>query len=189
MPLSKTEFARRLRDLPSAQSTGDRPEVDGKSQRRGRSRGRVSYFGENVFSDLWSGDTRTMIQLITDVVDDVSEATQHGTKAKQIVLPVKPDVQDRVFRNRGGLWLNSHTRNEPTDPKRMKEELVRLQELWPAYKLCGGYGDHLKGCGRSVCCFSKGTSIWTHLHHSRGRNKERSASDGIPRRDHRRVSD
>jgi hypothetical protein len=85
-----------------------------------------------------------MIQLITDVVDDAADVKQNGTKSRQIVLPVQPDVQDRVFRNRGGLWLNSHTRNEPTDPKRMKEELARLQALKPEYRLCGGYGDHLK---------------------------------------------
>lgn len=143
MPLSKTEFARCLRDVPSTQK-GERPEVDGASQRRGRSRGRVTYYGENVFSDLWSGDTRTLIQLLTDVVDDTVEVNQKGTNTGQIVLPVSPDIQDRVFRNRGGLWLNSHTRNEPTDPKRMKEELARLQALRPEYRLCGGYGDHLK---------------------------------------------
>lgn len=144
MPLSKTEFARRLRDLPHTQPLSERPEVDGGSQRRGRSRGRVSYFGENVFSDLWSGDTRTMIQLITDVVGQASEATQGTATTNQISLPVKPEVQDRVFRNRGGEWLNSHTRNEPTDPKRMQEELARLHQLKPDYKLCGVYGDHLK---------------------------------------------
>lgn len=143
MPLSKTEFARRLRDVPSTEK-GERPEVNGASQRRGRSRGRVMYYGENVFSDLWSGDTRTLIQLITDVVDGALEVKQNAENPSQIVLPVSPDIQDRVFRNRGGLWLNSHTRNEPTDPKRMKEELSRLQALRPEYRLCGGYGDHLK---------------------------------------------
>jgi len=144
MPLSKTEFARRLRDMPDSQPSVEKHEVDGSSQRRGRSRPRVTYFGENVFSDLWSGDTRTMIQLITNVVDHASETTEHTTTAKHISLPVKPDIQDRVFRNRGGEWLNSHTRNEPTDPKRMKEELARLQQCKAGYKLCGEYGDHLK---------------------------------------------
>ena len=147
MPLSKTEFARRLRDLPATQTTGDGVEVDGNSQRRGRSRGRVTYFGENVFSDLWSGDTRTMIQLITDVVDGASELpemTQRSAAVTEIVLPVKADVQDRVFRNRGGLWLDSQTRNEPTNPKRVKELLAALQAQRPGFKLCGEYGAHLK---------------------------------------------
>ena len=65
--LSKTEFARRL---STTSGTGtNRRTVAAGSQRRGRSRGRVQYFGENVFSNLWSGDTRTMIQLVSDVID------------------------------------------------------------------------------------------------------------------------
>jgi hypothetical protein len=144
MPLSKTEFARRLRDLPQEHLADERPQVDSGSQRRGRSRAKVSYYGENVFSDLWSGDTRTMIQLVTDVVGHASEAGRVGTVADQIEIPVKPEIQDRVFRNRGGEWLNSHTRNEPTDPTKMKQELERLQQLRPEYRLSGGYGDHLR---------------------------------------------
>jgi hypothetical protein len=143
--LSKTEFARRLRNVPNNKSGDGLVKVNGDSQRRGRSRGRVNYFGENVFSDLWSGDTRTMIQLITDLVDQASEATPRTVTSNEISLPVKTEAQDRVFRNRGGEWLNSQTRNEPTEPKRMKEELVRLQQQKSEYRLCGGgYGDHLK---------------------------------------------
>jgi hypothetical protein len=144
MPYSKTEFARRLREVPQTLPIGVQPKVDGASQRRGRSRGRVLYFGENVFSDLWSGDTRTMIQLISDVVDSASDAAQQTPAATEITLPVRSDLQDRVFRNRGGEWLNSHTRNEPTDPKRVKEEIVRARQRNSDYKLCGEYGDHLK---------------------------------------------
>jgi hypothetical protein len=59
-------------------------------------------------------------------------------------LPVEAAIQDRVFRNRGGEWLNSHTRNEPTDPQRMRAELDRIREANPHYNLCGEYGDHLK---------------------------------------------
>jgi hypothetical protein len=92
MPYSKTEFARRLREVPQTLPIGVQPRVDGASQRRGRSRGRVLYFGENVFSDLWSGDTRTMIQLISDVVDNASDATQQTPAATQITLPVRSDL-------------------------------------------------------------------------------------------------
>src|SRR5262249_53576633 len=72
--LSKTEFARRLREPSHSQSPSQQPAISGGSQRRGRSRARVLYWGEDVFSSLWSGDTRTMIQLITDVVDQAFEA-------------------------------------------------------------------------------------------------------------------
>lgn len=141
---SKTEFARRLRLSLQEQPLSDLSPVAGDSQRRGRSRGRVEYFGEDVFSNLWSGDTRTMIQLISDVIDQSSEATTQGLSRRQIGVPVKPDIQDRAFRNRGGEWLNSHTRNEPTDLARMRTALERRRQEEPGYQLCGEYGDHLK---------------------------------------------
>ena len=142
MSLSKTEFARLLRQVPSAEIQSEA--VGGTSQRRGRSRARVTYSGASVFSDLWSGDTRTMIQLMTDIVDAATKVTQDSMTVSQTTLPVPPDVQDRVFRNRGGLWLDSQTRNEPTDPERMKQELNRIQKSQIAYRLAGGYGEHLK---------------------------------------------
>ena len=144
MGLSKTEFARRLRTSPRTQPVDQQPAVLGDSQRRGRSRARVLYWGEDVFSSLWSGDTRTMIQLISDVVDQASEAAQGNPLTNQINLPVDGARQDLVFRNRGGEWLSSHVRNAPTEPSRVKEGLAHLQELDPKYQLCGEYGDHLK---------------------------------------------
>lgn len=82
-----------------------------------------------------------MIQLITDVVDQASEAAQ---RTSEITLPVDGASQDLVFKNRGGEWLSSHERNEPTQPNRVKEGLAQLRELDPKYRLCGEYGDHLK---------------------------------------------
>lgn len=142
MGLSKTEFARRLRT--SLQSPGaEQPAVAG-SQRRGRSRGRVHYFGEDVFCNLWSGDTRTMIQLITDVVDQAYENTRREHGSAPLSIPVNSALQDKVFRNRGGEWLNSHTRNEPTNPARVKQEVAAMAAAQPGYALQGQYGDHLK---------------------------------------------
>lgn len=142
--LSKTEFARRLREPSHSQSPSQQPAISGGSQRRGRSRARVLYWGEDVFSSLWSGDTRTMIQLITNVVDQASEAAQRTSMTNQLTLPVDPARQDLVFRNRGGEWLSSHERNEPTQPDRVNEGLAHLREVDPQYQLCGGYGEHLK---------------------------------------------
>lgn len=138
--LSKTEFARRLRTSLQDQK---HPVEIGSSQRRGRSRARVQYYGEDVFSNLWSGDTRTMIQLITDVIDQASDAHQKSD-AGSMSLPVHPAVQDRAFRNRGGEWLSSHTRNEPTNPTKVKAELAHHKNQAGAPTLTGTYGDHLK---------------------------------------------
>ncbi len=141
MALSKTEFARRLRLMPSSQHSGERTAVEGASQRRGRSRSRVNYFGDNVFSSLWSGDTRTMIQLITDVVD---QATDVANPATLLSYPITEALQDRAFRNRGSEWLNAHTRNEPTNPIQFQRDLAAMQKTNPGYQLSGHFGDHLK---------------------------------------------
>lgn len=143
MGLSKTEFARRLRASPDTESLEKLPKVTGSSQRRGRSRGRVLYWGEDTFASLWSGDTRTMIQLITDVVDQASKVDGPLPRLHEIDLPVEAALQDRVFRNRGGEWLSSHRRNEPTQPERVKKGLKDVQRLDSTYTLCGEYGDHL----------------------------------------------
>ena len=136
LPVSKTAFARRLRqDSPPEVS---REAVRGGSQRRGKTRARVLYFGENVFADLWSGDTRTMIQLLTEVVDQTPSVNG------QLVLPVPDEIQDRAFRNRGGEWLNSHTRNEPTSPSLVRVKTEELKKRMPGFSLTGTYGDHLK---------------------------------------------
>ena len=134
--VSKTEFARKLRENPL--SNANQKAVPGGSQRRGRTRSRMLYCGENVFADLWSGDTRTMIQLLTDVVDQASPA------GSDVVVPVPEEIQDRAFRNRGGEWLNSHTRNEPTSPSIVRDEIQAIKRTNPEYSLTGTYGDHLK---------------------------------------------
>ena len=155
MSLSKTEFARRLRERPSAH---DEEEIGGvehltSTQRRGRSRARVTYHGANVFCDLWSGDTRTMIQLISDVVDQSSNEAPGVVAGKRQELPIRVDIQDRVFRNRGGEWLDSHTRNEPSNPEVVKAEIIRMQMDEPQYTLAGDYGEHLKAVVESfVSC-------------------------------------
>ena len=136
LAVSKTEFARRLRQGPAPETSQET--VRGESQRRGRTRARVLYFGANVFADLWSGDTRTMIQLLTDVVDQASSVNG------DLVVPVPDEIQDRAFRTRGGEWLNSHTRNEPTSPSVVRAEIDKVRKTRPGYSLSGTYGDHLK---------------------------------------------
>lgn len=137
--VTKTEFARRLRLTHQQRSPDEQVPVSGESQRRGRSRGRVLYHGEDVFANLWSGDTRTMIQLVTDVIDQAPQVD-----GRLSASPVDATVQDRAFRNRGGEWLNSHTRNEPTNPKVVKRAIEELRTERGNFGLKGQYGDHLK---------------------------------------------
>ncbi len=169
MSLSKTEFARRLRDVPSEEIRSEA--VEGTSQRRGRSRARVTYSGAHVFADLWSGDTRTMIQLMTDVVDDVTIVKQDSTTVNDTNLPVPTEIQDRVFRNRGGLWLDSQTRNEPTDPERMNEELSRIRRNQTTYRLSGGYGEHLKAVVEAFVAAARNLLLGPTYVNSEGRTR------------------
>lgn len=142
--LSKTEFARRLRDPSRTEVPGQTTSLVGNSQRRGRSRPRALYWGEDVFTSLWSGDTRTMIQLISDVVDQAAAAVDDKSAPNLINVPIDGVRQDLVFRNRGGEWLSSHSRNVPTEPVLVKEGLAEIRDTDPRYHLCGEYGDHLK---------------------------------------------
>jgi hypothetical protein len=59
-------------------------------------------------------------------------------------LPIKQigeEDQDRAFRNSGSHWLDMQTRNQPSDPKKVR----RLLEGSSSVPLAGGsYGTHLK---------------------------------------------
>jgi len=143
LDLSKTEFARRLR-IKSTEQEEVPAEITGRSQRRGRSRGRVLYYGDEVFADLWSGDTRTMIQLATDVIDHASQPSFSASRPPEIAVPIDRTIQDRAFRDRGGEWLNSNTRNEATNPDAVRGAVAQMKASDPGFTLTGMYGDHLK---------------------------------------------
>ena len=133
---SKTGFARLLRDAQPVEL--GMPQT-GAGLLRGAVKRRALYFGHDVFSSLWSGDTRLMIQLMQDLVEEAARPT--GTISSQI----PPDLQDRVFRNRGGQWLDMQMRNQPTDAKRFAKLLASHQARTPGYRLSGGtFGTHLK---------------------------------------------
>jgi hypothetical protein len=136
--MSKTEFARRLRLKRSSVSAEESIDV-GTSQRRGASKPSVLYHGANVFCDLWSGDTRIMIQLIQELLGEVDASTQ------TVAVPIAAERQDRVFRDRGATWLEAQTRNHPTSPERVDTGLAVLKKYDEQYQLVGNrYGTHLK---------------------------------------------
>ena len=142
--VSKTEFARRLRLSLDEQGAAEEVVVRGDSQRRGRSRARVNYYGEDVFASLWSGDTRAAIQLISDVIDQTADASSGMMRVADSAVPIEPAIQDRAFRNRGGEWLNSQTRNEPTNPSAVREAVKAMKGSDPSFAFPERYGDHLK---------------------------------------------
>jgi hypothetical protein len=132
--MSKTEFARRLRAVAAqpVEGTG----ID----RRGAVKPSVLYKGADVLAGLWSGDTRIMIQLIQELLHAADSDTVSGAS-----FPVRPEIQDRVLRDRGATWLEAQTRNLPSDQQTVSKEIARIRESEPAFDLAGGtYGAHLK---------------------------------------------
>jgi hypothetical protein len=134
---SKTAFARLLRE-PEALTEPD------TESRKGILRGAVKrkalYFGHDVFACLWSGDTRLMIQLIQDLVDEACTAN-----SRPVTGEIASELQDRVFRNRGSQWLEMQVRNQPTDAKRFELLLTKHKSQAPYFQLAGGtFGQHLK---------------------------------------------
>ena len=137
--MSKTEFARRLRMKKADVLATLAPAVGPASQRRGASKPNVLYSGADVFCGLWSGDTRIMIQLVQELLGEVD------ARGGGIAVPIPAERQDRVFRDRGGTWLEAQTRNYPTQPEVVLAEVKRIRKMTPDYALAGStYGSHLK---------------------------------------------
>jgi hypothetical protein len=132
---SKTEFARMLRaEEPDAREPAKAGSLRGATKRR------ALYHGREVFSCLWSGDTRIMIQLMQDLVEA-------GTKPDQTALTkrISEEDQDRAFRNRGSQWLDMQTRDQPSDPKLLKSLVDSSVASGTFHQFAGGlYGTHLK---------------------------------------------
>jgi len=128
---SRTDFARRLRSpTASAQAT---------ASRRGAARPRALYHGHDVFLYLWSGDTRSLIQLMQALLEEAD------TPGAGLPIPIAPDVQDRVYRNRGSAWLDSQMRNLPTDQDAVDAALEQYRTNKPGYSFVDqSYGHHLK---------------------------------------------
>jgi hypothetical protein len=135
--MSKTAFARLLR----SESPKDQTQVQLQAQLRGAARRKALYCGHDVFTGLWSGDTRLMIQLMQDVVD--AEISQTG--ASSVVQTVSGETQDRAFRNRGGQWLEQQRRNSPTDPQQFDKTARDYANSSAGFRLSGAsFGSHLK---------------------------------------------
>jgi hypothetical protein len=60
---------------------------------------RILYSGSQVFAGLWSSDVRIMIQIFTEVLRDARSKIEHG------LLVIPDDIQDRVYRAKGGEFL------------------------------------------------------------------------------------
>jgi hypothetical protein len=77
-----------------------------------------------------------MVQLMQELID-VSIHSQFS----KVKPPIEDELQDRIFRETGGAWLQAQARDMPTHPDLVKSEMRKLND----FQLAGGsYGTHLK---------------------------------------------
>jgi hypothetical protein len=112
-----------------------------KSQKK-----QVKYYGTSVFAGMWSSDIRTMIQMFTDILREANGS------AKSLALPVASEIQNKVFKTKGGeflafaesitdpaSWEKGSTSSKPGDP--YGTHLVNIVEAFIAtsrYELTKG---------------------------------------------------
>jgi tRNA A-37 threonylcarbamoyl transferase component Bud32 len=72
---------------------------DDDSQSVQRPKHQVLYYGRKVFVSMWSGDTRSMVKLAQDLLEQIPDK-------QPLNLPIQPDIQNKEFRRTGGEFLH-----------------------------------------------------------------------------------
>ena len=129
---SWAELARRIRGQME-QHIADLQPIDTEKTSR-----RVLYSGREVFVNMWSGDTRSMVKIAQNLLEQLP-------KGETPVLPIQAKLQDKVFRNTGGEFLHllractrSIKRGQtqlPTHITSWGEHLVRIAEAFKEISL------------------------------------------------------
>lgn len=103
------------------------------------------YSGYQMLVGLWSGDTRTMLQVMQALVD-----AAYNTDTKQIDIPIPAKVQNDVLVRRGGQWVEDLTHYEPSNSVIMRRDYInnaildeRSSTGFKGY-ISGSYGAHIK---------------------------------------------
>lgn len=94
---------------------------------------RVLYYGREVFVNMWSGDTRSMLRIVQNLLEQIPENRVPD-------LPIQPKQQDKVFRNTGGEFLHllkactrtvrDSTYHLPSSSPSWGEHLVKIAEAF-----------------------------------------------------------
>lgn len=74
---------------------GIRKEVENNDVSIQRPKSQVLYYGREVFLGMWSGDTRSMVKLAQNLLEQ-----------KTSTLPIAPETQNKEFRRTGGEFLH-----------------------------------------------------------------------------------
>lgn len=60
---------------------------------------KIHYHGADAFAGMWTSDVRIMIQMFTDMLREANG------DLKENKIPIKPEIQDRVYKSAGGEFL------------------------------------------------------------------------------------
>jgi tRNA A-37 threonylcarbamoyl transferase component Bud32 len=74
---------------------GIRKEVEDDDLSMQKPKPQVLYYGREVFMGMWSGDTRSMVKLAQNLLEQQS-----------LTLPIQPEIQNKEFRRTGGEFLH-----------------------------------------------------------------------------------
>lgn len=85
------ELARKIRKEPDI--------TPGAQKSTSSTNGGVLYHGREVFLNMWSGDTRSMVKILQNLLQQLP--TNQTPE-----LPINPRLQNKVFRNTGGEFLH-----------------------------------------------------------------------------------
>ncbi len=93
-----------------------------------RERKSITYSGVEAFIGMWSSDIRIMIQMFVDMLRESDASLKSGQKT------IAPNVQDKVFKNAGGEFLDFAEKFP--NPSFLEKQL--------SVKDTSNYGTHLK---------------------------------------------
>ncbi|CAO3425939.1 ORC-CDC6 family AAA ATPase [Azospirillum argentinense] len=104
------------------------------------------YSGHQMFVGLWSGDTRTMLQLMQALVD----AGMDSKAGNRVHVPIPAKMQNDVLVAKGGQWLQDLTHYEPSNSGILRsdyvQEAIKAEKSYTGFKgyVSNSYGAHLK---------------------------------------------
>jgi tRNA A-37 threonylcarbamoyl transferase component Bud32 len=88
---SWAELARRIRKQLGTETDNLQSMQSSKNQ--------TLYHGREIFVNMWSGDTRSMVKVAQNLFEQALDK-------QSLNLPISPKLQDKVFRNTGGQFLH-----------------------------------------------------------------------------------
>jgi len=96
--------------------------------RRIRANNTVLFYGREVFVSMWSGDTRSMVRIAQNLLEQLPTT-------KEPILPIDKTEQNKVFRNTGGEFLHSlkactKTERKSDQIKSWGDHLVRIAQTF-----------------------------------------------------------